>query len=306
MPSLVFDYLLHQRCWQTAAIVARDMLTSIAASSSEATAAAAAAAAAEPRGGAAAEPMECTPPDDQDMPDASACSTEAGGSSSSAAAAAAAASTAVVSTLSEADIKDALIRQQVFDAISAGHIAEALDKIASGYGSSVLDNNPRLAFKIRVQVFVELVRAASSGGNSSGSSSKSGGSGGSGGSDFSEALAYGRAQLGPVPKAAEDEELLSDALSLLAYADPSSSPCGHLLRPGYRTVLAEELNGALLKVRQCAPPLLPAPFTVCVELSAQLVATLLFMLTIRLNRVGSCGRSCISLLLMFSSTSHNC
>jgi hypothetical protein len=37
---------------------------------------------------------------------------------------------------------------------------------------------------------------------------------------------------------------------LLAYADPGASPCGHLLRPGQRLQLAEELNGALLQVRE--------------------------------------------------------
>jgi hypothetical protein len=56
----------------------------------------------------------------------------------------------------------------------------------------------------------------------------------------------------PGSKSPEEEELLSDALSLLAYADPAASPCGHLLRPGQRLQLAEELNGALLQVKRGA------------------------------------------------------
>jgi hypothetical protein len=62
------------------------------------------------------------------------------------------------------------------------------------------------------------------------------------------ALAYGRAELGTAAKTEADKELLSDALSLLAYADPGASPCGYLLRETYRADLAEDLNGALLKV----------------------------------------------------------
>lgn len=43
------------------------------------------------------------------------------------------------------------------------------------------------------------------------------------------ALQFGRAQLGPAATTLEDEELLSDAVSLLAYGDPEASPCGALL-----------------------------------------------------------------------------
>ena len=46
----------------------------------------------------------------------------------------------------------------------------------------------------------------------------------------------------------EEEELLGDALTLLAYDDPRTGPEGHLLHEARRTALAEELNGAIMQV----------------------------------------------------------
>jgi hypothetical protein len=148
-----------------------------------------------------------------------------------------------------------LRRQKIYDAVCAGHIADALAIVKAQYGQAVLQQNPHLHFKLRVQQFVELVRGACISSpkqqqQQQQSSKASNGAGASSlGSGFEAALAYGRAELGPGSKSDQDEELLSDALSLLAYADPAASPCGHLLRESFRADLAEDLNGALLKVR---------------------------------------------------------
>jgi hypothetical protein len=196
--------------------------------------------------------MECSSGEDAAMADAA-----AGTSSSSAAG----------PGLSQAAIQDALTRQQIFDAVASGQLADGLRQVEQHYGASVLQGNSKLAFKLKVQQFVELVRQATTTGSSatpaaaaaaaSGSPTPDGSTaaaaaGGGGGGGFEAALAYGRAELGPGSKSPEEEELLSDALSLLAYADPAASPCGHLLRPGQRLQLAEELNGALLQVRLCS------------------------------------------------------
>ncbi|XP_065827758.1 ran-binding protein 9-like isoform X2 [Oscarella lobularis] len=59
---------------------------------------------------------------------------------------------------------------------------------------------------------------------------------------------------GPCPA---DEKLLQDAFSLLAYADPWSSPLGHILNPAEREPVADALNSAILESHQLSrqPPL---------------------------------------------------
>ncbi|PNH08263.1 Ran-binding proteins 9/10 [Tetrabaena socialis] len=64
-----------------------------------------------------------------------------------------------------------------------------------------------------------------------------------------EILSYGSAELWPRCRTAQDRELLTDALSLLAFRDPAASPAAYLLRPSHRVSLAEELNGAMLATR---------------------------------------------------------
>ncbi len=70
-----------------------------------------------------------------------------------------------------------------------------------------------------------------------------------GGDAVEAALAYGRSELGPCTQTSSDEELLADALSLLAYDEPATSPCGQLLLESQRRALAEQLNGALLRIQ---------------------------------------------------------
>ena len=47
--------------------------------------------------------------------------------------------------------------------------------------------------------------------------------------DDEAAMAFGRSVLVKAASTGEDQELLQDALSLLGYNDPASSPCGNLL-----------------------------------------------------------------------------
>lgn len=254
MPFLIFNYLLHRRCWKTAAVVARDMLSA----PPDAAAAGGDAAAVADKDGSGIAPMDASGggvagaaahapaaalDGDQHMSDACTGAAAVGAPAAAPSAAAGgsgAAGGAALGQLSQADIQDALLRQRVYDAVCQGRVDDALDAVAAQYGAAVLDSAPRLAFKLKVQHFVELVRRAGSGSSSSSASGS-----------VEEALAYGRSELGPRLQGPQDEELLSDALSLLAYADPAASPCGHLLRESSRAELAEELNGALLKVRWC-------------------------------------------------------
>lgn len=261
----IFNYLLHRRCWKTAAIIAQEMLAASTSSSDGGQPSSSPPAAAPDSTAAAAadQPvaMECSSggaADDHPMPDAAidqptpaaAAAVAAGTSSTSSA-------RAMPGAFSETDVQDALRRQRIYDAVCAGSIADALAVVRSQYGAAVLDANPHLHFKLRVQQFVELVREACSKASQQQSAAAEASNGAAPGVDtaagagigFEAALVYGRAELGPGSKSQQDEELLSDALSLLAYSDPAASPCGHLLRESYRAELAEELNGALLKVR---------------------------------------------------------
>ncbi|GLC42436.1 hypothetical protein PLESTF_000812400 [Pleodorina starrii] len=62
-------------------------------------------------------------------------------------------------------------------------------------------------------------------------------------------LAYGAIELWPRCRTPVDRDLMTEALSLLAFSDPAASPAGEMLRPAHRTALAEELNGAMLACR---------------------------------------------------------
>ncbi|GLI60772.1 hypothetical protein VaNZ11_003004 [Volvox africanus] len=64
-----------------------------------------------------------------------------------------------------------------------------------------------------------------------------------------EILAYGRTELWPRCQTPADRDLLMEAVSLLAFDNPAASPAGDMLRPAHRTMLAEELNGAMLACR---------------------------------------------------------
>ncbi|KIZ01764.1 hypothetical protein MNEG_6194 [Monoraphidium neglectum] len=158
---------------------------------------------------------------------------EPGAAAASAAAAGGAA--AAGAALPSAEVEDAVRRQQIYDAVCAGRLEEALQQVDQHYGLPALDASPGLSFRLKVQRFLELVRARA---------------------PPQSILEYGRAQLAPAAAGPEDEELLSDAVSLLAYAEPEASPCGTLLLPGARAELGDRLNGALLAAR--GRPLAPA------------------------------------------------
>lgn len=59
------------------------------------------------------------------------------------------------------------------------------------------------------------------------------------------AMAFGREVLSQGARSPDEQELLSETLSLIAYPEPSRSPCGHLLGVQHRTELATSLNAAI-------------------------------------------------------------
>ncbi|KAI8471590.1 MAG: hypothetical protein J3K34DRAFT_520411 [Monoraphidium minutum] len=248
LPAVVFEYLLHHRCWRTAEALAKDVL------GADAAAAAAAALGAPPRGGGGVSggdedvsmmqregslsSMDVAGPsaaasgggggaaggggaEDAEMAapggggggggGVAGGGTAAGGGGAEAAGAEAAA--AAAAALPSAEVEDALRRQRIYDDVCAGRLDEALEQVEAHYGLASLDASPSLSFRLKVQAFLELIRA---------------------GAPQAQILEYGRARVSPAARGAADEELLADAVSLLAYDNPEASPCGALLSPGAR------------------------------------------------------------------------
>ena len=65
--------------------------------------------------------------------------------------------------------------------------------------------------------------------------------------DDKGAVTFGRSILSTASKTSADHELLQDALSLIAYDEPQSSPQGYLLGERHRLDLAASVNAAILQ-----------------------------------------------------------
>ncbi|KAK9834310.1 hypothetical protein WJX81_005519 [Elliptochloris bilobata] len=126
-------------------------------------------------------------------------------------------------SVSQADIADARSRQAVAEAAAAGRVEEAVD-MAEALVPGALAAQPAVLFRLHCQRFLELVRAR----------------------DDEGAMRYGRSVLSGAAASDQDQELLQDALSLLAYEEPEASPCGELLGAKAREDAAAALSAALL------------------------------------------------------------
>mmetsp|Transcript_3299 Transcript_3299/g.5632 ORF Transcript_3299/g.5632 Transcript_3299/m.5632 type:complete len:171 (+) Transcript_3299:2-514(+) len=123
---------------------------------------------------------------------------------------------------------DIASRQASYELVSAGRIEEAMAALEARYGTTLLVNNPQLAFQLKVAQFCELLRPGGS-------------------LALDAAVTYGRSVLAAhTPKGLSEEELLGDALSLLAYEQPEACPCGHLMGQAHRAALAEKVDRAVL------------------------------------------------------------
>ncbi|BDA41395.1 Ran-binding protein 9 [Coccomyxa sp. Obi] len=126
--------------------------------------------------------------------------------------------------VSPKDRDEVRLRAGVAEAVIAGRIDEAMsdaERVAPG----VLQAHPSILFRLHCQKFMELVRQR----------------------DDEGAMVFGRTVLVKAATTGEDQELLQDALSLLGYDDPASSPCGNLLGTKAREDLAKSLIAVILK-----------------------------------------------------------
>lgn len=126
--------------------------------------------------------------------------------------------------VSQEDKQDVGLRRQVHGHLVAGQLAEAMATIEQA-APGTLDSHSRIKFQLQCQQFVEMVRLK----------------------DDKGAVVFGRATLSTASKTPADHELLQDALSLIAYDDPQSSPQGYLLGESYKIDLAAAVNAAILK-----------------------------------------------------------
>lgn len=65
--------------------------------------------------------------------------------------------------------------------------------------------------------------------------------------DDKGAVVFGRSSLSTASNTSADHELLQDALSLIAYDEPQSSPQGYLLGDQHKLDLAATVNAAILQ-----------------------------------------------------------
>jgi len=95
--------------------------------------------------------------------------------------------------LSEGQLRDVLMRQQLYDQVVEGEVEQVMEQVSLHYSSTFWEDHKSLSFKLRVQQFLEAMRGGSS--------------------SAAAALDYGRTHLVPALSCAADEELLADVLS---------------------------------------------------------------------------------------------
>jgi len=113
-------------------------------------------------------------------------------------------------------------RQGVSALVREGRIEEAITRVNELY-PTLFEDSPECLFQLKCQRFVELVREGS----------------------LEESITFGRRELQEPPE--REAAALKDALALLAYPDPATSPVAHVLLPARRHAVAETLNEALLE-----------------------------------------------------------
>ncbi|KAL3132475.1 hypothetical protein ABBQ32_009024 [Trebouxia sp. C0010 RCD-2024] len=126
--------------------------------------------------------------------------------------------------VSEQDRQDVEMQRQVQEHIVAGQIPQAMAVIEQA-APGTLGSHPRIKFQLLCQQFVEMVRVK----------------------DDTGAVVFGRSSLSTASNTSADHELLQDALSLIAYDEPQSSPQGYLLGDQHKLDLAATVNAAILQ-----------------------------------------------------------
>jgi len=156
------------------------------------------------------------------------------------------------SCVSEGDLREAQLRKQVCAAIQDADIERAI-RLVEPLAPLLLAKLPGLNFKLQCQRFMEMIRMRRP----------------------EEALKFGLDVLGPTAKSASEQELLQEALTLVAHVNPEDCPNYHeLLGEEAHTQLAEEVNAAILRYhgrseRSCLETLIRQAVVLKAELQDQ-------------------------------------
>lgn len=127
-------------------------------------------------------------------------------------------------TSPEIDLGTITERMAVRNAVQAGNVEDAIDKV-NDLNPEILDTNPTLYFHLQQQRLIELIR----------------------GGHIEEALQFAQEEL--APRGEENHQFLEElerTLALLAFEDVKGSPVGDLLETAQRHKTASELNAAIL------------------------------------------------------------
>ena len=132
------------------------------------------------------------------------------------------------SCILDAPMKDSLKsiahRQQIISHIMNGEFDKAIDAVQVHY-PEFLVNRKDIEFQLRYHRFIQMIQSATA----------------------EETIQYGRAHfVYDDPQVIENQEILEDVFSLLAYPEPENSPVSYLFSVSFRENLANVVNGAIL------------------------------------------------------------
>jgi hypothetical protein len=141
-------------------------------------------------------------------------------------------------------------RKAIKDMVLAGQVDQAIGKVRES-NPSFFEDNAMLLFRLTCRKFIEIIAQRH----------EASGKGAADDDRLEELLVLGQEvqQLfdALIEPAAEDQVLLQDAFSLLAYTNLTECPVVDLLRPAHRAPLANDLNSAMLMAigQPAQPPL---------------------------------------------------
>jgi len=131
-------------------------------------------------------------------------------------------------TQTNVDLETISDRMAIREAVEAGDIASAIDRV-NRLDPAVLAGNSRLLFRLHRQQLIELIRAEA----------------------IEEAIAFAQRELAPLVELdASLLDELEESMMLLAYSAGADSSYSHLLSVGQRQQTARELNVAILLAQQ--------------------------------------------------------
>ena len=115
-------------------------------------------------------------------------------------------------------------RQQVIKYINDCDILSAINSLKENH-AECLQQRQDIQFKLKYYRFIQMIQTAS----------------------LEETIMYGRENfIATDPQVIENQDILDDVFSLLAYPDPRNSPVGYLFSCEFREKLATVVNGAIL------------------------------------------------------------